>query len=193
MLMENDIIKKAWKWLGSKSGEQFLGDDEYCPSRDIFQGRLDKVRLAFERSEKDDLNSAYLLIAVIGEIGNNSFDHNLGHWRDASGIYFRVDEKNRVVVLADRGQGILSSIKNVSPDVKNDMEALEVAFTKKISGRFPEKRGNGLKFVANVAKETNIEVVLYSGKARTSVNKNDGLNFDAEPREVKGVLTIIKY
>jgi len=31
-----------------------------------------------------------------------------------------------------------------------DMEAVETAFTKRISGRLSEQRGNGLKFVRNV-------------------------------------------
>ena len=46
-------------------------------------------------------------VAVAGEIGNNSFDHNLGNWADMIGIFFYYDEKTHTIILADRGQGVL--------------------------------------------------------------------------------------
>ena len=187
------IIKRAKKWLELKSGEGFLKDEEYCPTRDIFQARLDKNRLIFESMAKSNLEIIYPLIAVIGEIGNNSFDHNIGKWRDMAGIFFEVDFKNQIIVLADRGQGIYSSIKRVIPEIKDELQAIEIAFTKKISGRYPEKRGNGLKFVARVIQQLDIDFFLQSGRASALINKKNRLKFNQEEKNIKGVLTIIKY
>ncbi|TSC93129.1 MAG: hypothetical protein CEN89_244 [Candidatus Berkelbacteria bacterium Licking1014_7] len=187
--MEN-IINKAHRWLRLKSGENFLNSEEYCQTRDVFQTRLDKFRLILEQKNNKP-NLIYPLIAVIGEIGNNSFDHNLGQWRDVAGIYFNYNLDKKIIVSADRGQGIYASIKKVAPDVKNDLEALNIAFTKKISGRYPEKRGNGLKFVVSVAKQLGIDVLLMSGTAGARSNEN--LMFNEEKENIKGVLTIIKF
>ena len=187
------IIERTKKWLELKSGENFLKKEEYCATRDIFQARLDKNRSILESTDSSNLEIIYPLIAVIGEIGNNSFDHNLGKWRDMAGIFFEIDFKNKIVVLADRGQGIFSSIKKVALTVKDDLGAIKIAFTKKISGRYPEKRGNGLKFVVKVAQKLDIDFFLQSGRASALINKKSGLEFNQEEKNIKGVLTIIKY
>ena len=36
-------------------------------------------------------NIVPLIVAVAGEIGNNSFDHNLGKWPDSPGVFFGFD------------------------------------------------------------------------------------------------------
>ena len=59
-----------------------------------------------------------------------------------------------MVVLADFGRGIRASLKSVF-NAKSDQEAVEIAFTKQLSGRAPEQRGNGLKFVADSFKTKN--------------------------------------
>ena len=58
--------------------------------------------------------------------------------------------RKRYIVLADRGLGILETLKQVRPTLKTHIEAVNVAFTEILSGRAPEKRGNGLKFVREV-------------------------------------------
>lgn len=120
-------------------------------SRDIFQARLDSMHSNLRKQFRDS-NSIALLVAVAGEIGNNCFDHNLGQWGDVAGCWFESDiERNKIsIVIADRGQGVLSSLKKVMATLKNDQMALEIAFEKRISGRSPEKRGNGLKFVRDI-------------------------------------------
>lgn len=93
-----------------------------------------------------------LFTAVLGEVGNNCFDHNLGQWRDVGGCLFQYGLASGLAwgIVTDRGQGVLSSLKQVIPNIHENDEALEIAFYKKISGRSPEKRGNGLKFVRSV-------------------------------------------
>ena len=187
-----DKIKKAKQWLCLPDGNGFLNEREHCPTRDLLQARLDKVRLMFEADPINNLDIVYPLIAVIGEIGNNAYDHNLGNWRDVMGIYFDIDFDSKIIVIADRGQGILSSIKKVKPDIKTDIDALKVAFTEIISGRFPEKRGNGLKFVTKVAIDLGFEIELFSGNASAKI-ENKELNFSEGDDNISGVLAIIKY
>jgi hypothetical protein len=90
-----------------------------------------------------------LAISVAGEIGNNTFDHNLGQWRDVHVFWFecQVTGGRLWMVLADRGQGIFQSLAGVHPGITDEEEALKAAFEKVISGRGPEQRGNGIKFV----------------------------------------------
>lgn len=74
--------------------------------------------------------------------------------------------------LGDRGQGILSSLKQVLPTLQDDQVALNTAFEKKISGRSPEHRGNGLKFVRNVINQHLPRgLVCLSGKGEILLGK----------------------
>ena len=189
--MQENILK-AKEWVKLSSGENFLGDEEHCPTRDIFQARLDKARIIIEARSDSNPNTIYPLIAVTGEIGNNAFDHNLGKWRDVMGIYFIFDIDNKIIVIADRGQGILSTIKKVKSNIKTDIDALKVAFTQKISGRYPEKRGNGLKFVTKVVQDLNFDLLMQSGNG-AAIIENKKLVFKTENEQINGVLAIIKY
>ena len=138
-----DLISEGFSWL-TKSSPAKISESVYCQTSDIFRARLEFFGNHLEKKVGTD---AYLLTAIAGEIGNNSFDHNLGRWPGIPGIYFAYDEEKKIIALADRGQGIYKTISRVVPKVKDDKEALNIAFTKYISGRSPEKRGNGLKFV----------------------------------------------
>ena len=135
----------------------------YCQTRDEFQARLENLQSVLKHNVP--LSAVSLLCAVAGEIGNNSFDHNLGNWPDITGIYFSYDMKNSTIVLADRGQGILATLKRVKPELTNASEALKVAFTETISGRRPEARGNGLKFVRSVIVENPFTLNFQTGDA----------------------------
>ena len=114
-----------------------------------------------------------LLSAVAGEIGNNSFDHNLGNWPDIPGIFFSYDMRTRMIVLADRGQGILTTLKRVKPELNAHDEALRVAFTETLSGRRPEARGNGLKFVRSIIVEHPFTLNFQTGNALLDLGRGD--------------------
>lgn len=45
----------------------------------VFGARLLKMQKAIIDSEQND-DFFSLVVAIAGEIGNNSFDHNLGNW-----------------------------------------------------------------------------------------------------------------
>ena len=145
--------------------------DLYCQTRDVFQARLEKLQSVLR--DKVSFSAMSLLSAVAGEIGNNSFDHNLGNWPDIPGIFFSYDMRIRTVVLADRGQGILATLKRVKPQLHTASEALNVAFTETISGRSPEARGNGLKFVRSVIVENPFTLSFQTGDAHLSLKQHD--------------------
>jgi hypothetical protein len=147
--MHSAQIAKACQWFQTEKGQE--NPEPICSFRDIFQARLDTLYAVLIK-KKQDPSAAALITALLGEVGNNSFDHNLGQWRDTPGCWFEYGfEKNCFwALIADRGRGMHQSLKLVEPNLKNDQQAIETAFTKVISGRFPEKRGNGLKFVSGI-------------------------------------------
>lgn len=191
--LNNKLAKNSYKWLKSKNGLNILKPDNYCETRDIFIARLDSLRLRLEKKLKN-IDTVSLLVAITGEIGNNSFDHNIGAWRDIPGIYFSYDLEQEIIVLADRGQGVKKTIRKIKPNIKDDLEALKIAFTEIISGRSPEQRGNGLKFVVEIIKNNNFELYFHSGKATTEIHTPDyKLNFDKNDKNIKGTIAIISY
>lgn len=107
--------------------------------------------LKFVQQQGLATNGASLLTASAGELMNNSFDHNLGYWQDVPGCCTSWTKEDETLILgvADRGRGIVGSLRTMfSPSVPNE-QVLKLAFEQIISGRSPEKRGNGLKFVRN--------------------------------------------
>lgn len=138
----------AW-YQGSNTS---LDVEQYCPTRDVFEGRLSKLPLAAQKKLRVTDGESFLLAAAVGEIGNNCFDHNLGHWESQPGIYFgyQFNDNHGVVWIADRGRGVYASLHAAHSHITDPQQALELAFEQKISGRFPEKRGNGLKFVRQI-------------------------------------------
>ncbi|MFH0857085.1 MAG: helix-turn-helix domain-containing protein [bacterium] len=189
----DDLSGIAKKWALDKIGRE-PQEDFYCPTSYIFQGRLAKLENVL--SKIVEIEKFFPLItAIVGEIGNNSFDHNLGNWPDISGVFFGCDLNKRQVVLADRGLGIFSTLKRVKPELKNHEEALKTAFTEIISGRAPEARGNGLKFVRQVIMTNkNISLFFQTGDAQLEIKKNSGeLNIKKSDLYIKGCFTIIKY
>lgn len=132
-----------------------------------------------------------MLTAIVGEIGNNSFDHNLGKWSDVPGIYYQIIPDLKMVILADRGCGIFSTLKNVRPNIENDLEALTIAFTEIVSGRSPEQRGNDLKFVKKVAEQFKIKINFFSGLAQCEI-ENGITNFSETNTKIPGTIAIIE-
>jgi len=187
-----NIEKVASGWVtGNKNNIKEIGKIYHCPTRDIFQARLDKMLDGLLKSPIPE-NDAYIFSAIAGEIGNNSFDHNLGSWPDIMGIFFCyvIGEGKIKAVLADRGQGILKTLKVVKPDLQTDREALKVAFTEKISGRAPENRGNGLKFVRENIQNRKMRLIFSSGNAK--IELNDKMKIFETGQKINGCLAIIE-
>lgn len=189
-LFLNDLfgIAKDWVLKGTEMPSKF-----YCSNGAVFQTRLIQMQdLLMGVAELSSIFS--LVVAVAGEIGNNSFDHNLGNWPDAPGIFFAYDIHKRNIVLADRGLGVLATLKRVKPELNTDDEALRVAFTEILSGRSPESRGNGLKFVRKIVAENPIGLLFQSGNAELTLAKDsDALNMNISSEPFRGCLALITF
>lgn len=186
-MTKDQLVQMAWEWARAEG--VIIPDEYYCSTRDIFQGRLEAM-LTFLVKELD-VEKAYMLSAIVGEIGNNSFDHNIGNWPDVPGVFFGyvLDGNARCIVLADRGQGVLKTLERVRPDLQSDIEALRLAFTEKISGRAPEDRGNGLKFVKESVKGYAFHAEFFSGLACARLN--DSVDFSERNEYFRGCLAVL--
>ncbi len=186
------LFKLAKSWVSNNLKIEFY-PDFYCPDSSVFQARL--TRLESELGGIRELSKIFPLIsAITGEIGNNSFDHNLGKWLDIPGIFFAYDLASRKIALADRGQGILKTLKKIKPELTTHQKALYVAFNEVISGRAPEYRGNGLKFVRNVVADNKISLTFQTGDAKLKINKSrTNLNIRKTNIYTKGCLALIKF
>ena len=189
--MNNNIKQLARDWITADPDNVNTVKDYYCQTRDIFQARLEKMTIMLSKNEKLNQDKA-LLSAIAGEIGNNSFDHNLGNWPDVMGIFFAyvILDDECIIVLADRGLGILKTLQRVKPELDNHKDALNMAFTQTISSRFPERRGNGLKFVKNSVESKKFNLTFTSGNAEININKIFEVKEITE--DIKGCLAIIK-
>ncbi|OGN23599.1 MAG: hypothetical protein A2918_00830 [Candidatus Yanofskybacteria bacterium RIFCSPLOWO2_01_FULL_42_49] len=165
----------------------------YCSNSAVFQTRLTQMQDTLAKVA--DLSSIFpLIIAVAGEIGNNSFDHNLGNWPDVPGTFFAYDIHKRNIVLADRGLGIFATLKRVKPELNTDQEALRMAFTEVISGRAPESRGNGLKFVRKIISENPIGLVFQTGDAELILTKESSkLDIRPSTESFRGCSALITF
>ncbi|MFH1621450.1 MAG: hypothetical protein ABIB04_05215 [Patescibacteria group bacterium] len=128
----------ALDWVTSPTGSN-PPNDLYCITRDVGQTRIEKLVAELIR-QGWNAGEAGLLAAIIGEIVGNCFDHNLGKWRDLPGCRLETSVNGDVFrgVVADRGQGVLATLKQVLPELQDDEQALLVAFTKNVTGRAPE-------------------------------------------------------
>lgn len=82
MKNQKSLEKLVYKWIEQKPEEVDVKSDYYCKTRDIFQARLEKMLEDLLKSKVISEDDAYIVSAISGEIGNNSFDHNLESWPD---------------------------------------------------------------------------------------------------------------
>lgn len=188
----NNLAQLAKNWAFSTMPPP-IADSLYCQTGDIFNARLQHFEIELARiPELKDIFS--LVVAIIGEIGNNSYNHNTGNWPDVPGTFWGYDINLRLAVLADRGQGIHKTLQRVLPDLKTDKEALHTAFTKYISGRAPENRGNGLKFVKDVIMENPLHLLFYTGNAELELGQHDsGLKIRETDVSFHGCMAVINF
>ena len=188
-LHEIDALARNW---AESSQPKELNPEVYCQTRDIFQARLESFQSKL--SKITSIDTVSLITAIAGEIGNNSFDHNLGNWPDIPGVFFSYTIRSRKVVLADRGLGILTTLKRVRPELTNSEEAIRVAFTETISGRYPETRGNGLKFVRSIIVNNPFSLYFQSGNAQLYLKKGDKeMLIQKVETSINGCLAIISF
>jgi hypothetical protein len=188
-----DLPTLAWAWASSAQPPE-LPSEYYCGQSDRFASRLEKMGTVLRGvlgEGSTDLIS--LLVLVTGEIGDNSFAHNVGNWPDVPGIFFAFDAAKRHIVLADRGQGVRATLQRVRPDMASDSEAVRIAFTETLSGRSPEKRGNGLKVIKKIIETNPIGLTFTSGVAQVVIPAQGTMRITAIDRNVRGVVAVITF
>lgn len=186
-----NLFSLAKSWVLSSEGKE-PQDEWYCPNSIVFQARLMRMEKNLLERE-NEFPYASLIVSAVGEIGNNSFDHNLGNWRDVPGVLYAYDMEKREIVLADRGQGVFTTLKRVKPELETDEEALRVAFTEVISGRAPEARGNGLKLVRMIVERYPLSVDFYSGTGKVLLRHGKTMKIEQSGFSVKGCLAFIVF
>lgn len=165
----------------------------YCERPDRFTSRVAKMGGELQGSSAVTEDLASLLTLVVGEIGDNSFAHNVGNWPDVPGVFFAYDIRKRLIVLADRGRGVKTTLQQIRPNLATDVDALRVAFTEIISGRSPEKRGNGLKVVRNVAESNPIRLLFRSGIGMVTISGGEKMSIKMVDENIPGTYTTIRF
>jgi hypothetical protein len=180
-MIEQEIIEAVI----SKMRNCFENSNEYfSPTRDVFTARIQSYVLE---------TGKYLEAAIIGEIGNNTFDHNFVFENNCPrGVYCNLLFQQKYVILADFGKGVRQSLLPVLPSIKSDVEAVEIAFTQRISGRSPEQRGNGLKFVSETIQQNSWNLYFQSGNGCCSIDNKEMKFFDKNIF-LLGCLAIINF
>lgn len=191
-LFRNDLFSMAKRWVVEGHGTE-PDDRFYCSNSLVFQTRLMRMENEFLETFKE-IDWTSLIVSAVGEIGNNSFDHNLGNWRDIPGIFYGYDLRKRLIVLADRGQGVFTTLRRVKPELRMDADALHTAFTEVISGRAPEARGNGLKLVKLIVERYPMSVDFSSGNATISLRHGEDMKITSSPdTSVAGCVVLIRF
>lgn len=175
LVIEN-FIQKISQIKNAPNSEYF------SKTRDVFEARLQTYIFK---------NQNWLLGAVIGEIGANTFDHNFSFSLDfPKGIYCDFETNPSYVFMCDFGAGLKTTLSRVFKEIDTDKKAIEVAFTKEVSGRAPELRGNGLKFVLSSVVQNGWNLFFQSGNAICQADKN-GYSFAESDFLHKGILCIL--
>ncbi len=189
-IFSSDLVNLAHDWIvdGLELPSIF-----YCSNSATFQARLTKMEMLL--MQKQGFEKLYSLIVLIaGEIGDNSFAHNLGRWPDTPGIFFGYNLDKKQIVLADRGLGILETLRKVRSSLKNHVEAVQVAFNEFLSGRAPEKRGNGLKLVREVTMTQPIDLFFISGDAEVRIKAPEKtFNLTRGQEILRGCFAVIQF
>jgi len=189
-----DLKRLGLAWAASEQAPE-IPKQYYCERQDRFTSRLEKMSAELLRvlgSGSRDLISLIALVA--GEIGDNSFAHNIGNWPDVTGIFYAYDIDKRCIVMADRGRGIRATLSRVRPGIASDQEALNIAFTEVVSGRDPEKRGNGLKVVRSITQSNAIGLVFHSGVGMAYIPKVPrDMQITMTDKNVRGVYAVITF
>lgn len=188
---DHPLFQRAFSWASAPVPPN-LPPEEYCPVRDVLYGRLDSLLVSLIRKNIPEEKSL-LLHAILSEIGGNSFDHNIGQWKDAPGVLFaRTLDPTPFFILADRGQGIRRTLLPVKPSLANDEEALRTAFLEQLSSRAPERRGNGLKFVRRELLQDGIDLFFQSGTACYAVTSKEE-SWKSVPTSIPGCLAVLSF
>lgn len=148
----------------------------HCRYRDEFNARLEYFISMFRNFglKSDD---AYRATALVGELGNNVFDHNLGNWpTNISGCIIAAQHyptfKKIEIAVGDPGVGFYGSLKVAFPNLTNDIQAIKKGLAG-YTGRIDEERGNGLRLIQKwTIQNFSGKVMIHSGNGLVIVDKS---------------------
>ncbi len=149
----------------------------HCEFRDALEAQLSsKIRRMFRHFGLNELDEARAT-ALVGELGNNVFDHNDGQWpssiRGAIILAQHNPKKHRIeIVVADPGIGFSGSLRAADKTIPSDVEAIKLGMSG-VTGRVGETRGNGLRVIQDwtINKFDGI-VRIHSGDGLVVVDRN---------------------
>ncbi len=149
----------------------------HCEFRDALEAQLSsKIRRMFRHFGLNELDEARAT-ALVGELGNNVFDHNDGQWpssiRGAIILAQHNPNKHRIeIVVADPGIGFSGSLRAANKSIASDEDAIVLGMSG-VTGRVGESRGNGLKVIQDwtINKFDGI-VRIHSGSGLVVVDGN---------------------
>lgn len=82
------------------------------------------------------------------------------------------------------GSGLRETLSRAIPGLKSSREALDVAFFQIVSGRAPEHRGNGLKFVRRTVNASDSRGLFFQ-------SENDEIVLGGLGREVSDIVRAV--
>lgn len=147
----------------------------HCNYSDEFSARLENFIRMFTNFGLNE-SDAYRATTLVGELGNNVFDHNLGNWpTNISGCIIagqNYPKKKLIeIVVGDPGIGFKESLKVAFPNLKDDLSAIKKGLAG-FTGRVGENRGNGLKLIQEwTLKNFSGNVIIQSGEGLVIVNQ----------------------
>ena len=148
----------------------------HCVFRDELNARLGKINRMFSSFGLKEAEAS-MATSLVGELGNNVFDHNDGQWptsvRGAIILAQMNPLKGRIeVIVADPGIGFRRSLAALDPSVTNDAEAIKLGLSG-VTGRIGERRGQGLRIVQDWTINNFAGIVrIHSGSGLVVVDAN---------------------
>lgn len=155
----------------------------YCQFRDSFNARLDRFLKMFRNFGMNEEDS-YRATSIVGELGNNVFDHNSGNWPTGiSGCFLTAQsypvEGSIEFAIGDVGVGFLGSLKRAFPELTEDIDAIHKGLAG-YTGRIGEDRGNGLRLVQDWTINAFAgSLCIHSGKGMVTIDEKGTKNCEA--------------
>lgn len=183
----------------SKDGERVhsIQDITRYKYQDEFNAKLENFLRMFT-DYGFSVSNAHRATALVGELGNNVFDHNSGNWpTDISGCIIasqNYPERELIkIAVGDPGIGFKQSLKAAFPNLPNDMAAIKKGLAG-FTGRVGEDRGNGLKLIQEwTLNNFSGNVIIQSGKGFVEVKQKG--TFGHEVPKILGTIAsvVINY
>jgi len=164
--------------------------------RDEFSARLERFVSIFKNFGLEE-NDARLITGIVGELGNNVFDHNALNWpTDISGCFIAAQnypvKKILEFTIGDTGMGFSGSLKARFPNLKNDIEAILLGLAGN-TGRIDEIRGNGLRIIRSWTIDNfRGNIYIHSGNGLVKIDE-EGIKFEETFKIIGTIVQVMLY